>query len=212
MLRVALLAIAVLIGAACRGESGASDPRRDARPIAKTATASAPAPAQPTAAVAVAPLAPRKAPRLPEDPIAGKRSEEQWREHLDEEERERQLGFDRGRMKEHRGVVRLFAAARARYDRARTEAAVAKVRAAMPSQIAELRRRVTKIDHWGVNSRLLPDYDALARSLAGPYADAKLAALAGDARALDAARADFDQRMKAIDDWLEQAAAENEDY
>jgi hypothetical protein len=148
--------------------------------------------------------------RLPEDPVAGKASELQWREHMVAEERERQLGFDHRRLREHRALVKLIAAARARYDRASTEPAVAKVRTDMPRGIAEIRRRVTEIDRWGVNSRLLQDYDALAVSLAGPYADAKLAAIRGDARALEEVRAAFDQRMKTIAAWLEEAA-ESED-
>ncbi|MFI5308634.1 MAG: hypothetical protein ACHQ53_14840, partial [Polyangiales bacterium] len=126
-------------------------------------------------------VAPSDAGRLPEDPVAGKQSELQWREHMAQEEHERQLGFDRKRLKEHRAVVKLIVAARARYDRARTAAAVAKVRTDMPRAIAEVRRRVTEIDRWGVNSRLLRDYDALATSLLGPYADAKVAAIKGDA-------------------------------
>jgi hypothetical protein len=170
----------------------------------------APAPASPApAAPAPAPAPPAATPdpsRLPEDPIAGKQSEQQWRQHMEDEERERQLAFDHNRVRAHRAVVRLFGAARARYDRARSAAAVAKVRSDMPAQIAEIRRRVTEIDHWGVNSPLLPDYEALENSLSAAYADAKLAALNGDATALAAQRAEFDQRMKKIAAWLEQAA------
>jgi hypothetical protein len=145
--------------------------------------------------------------RLPEDPVAGKRSEAQWREHMVAEERERQLGFDSRHLKEHKAVVNLIAAARVRYDRAKTEASVAKVRADMPRRITDIRRRVTEIDRWGVNSRLLQDYDALAVSLTDAYAEAKIAAIKGDAHTLDEVRAGFDQRMKKITDWLTEAKA-----
>ena len=143
---------------------------------------------------------------MPEDPEAGKRAEQQWREHLEHEEEERQAWFDHDRLEQHRALVKLIAAARAGYDRARSEAALAKVRADMPQRIAEIRERVTEIDHWGNNSRVLPDYAVLSEALAGSYADAKLAALKGDAAALEQARGAFDQRMKKVDGWLEEAA------
>jgi hypothetical protein len=169
----------------------------------------APAP-EATRAQVQAPVAPAEPPRLPEDPDAGKRSEQQWREHMVQEEHERQLGFDHQRLPAHRAVVKLITAARARYERARTPAAVTKVRADMPRRIAEIRGRVAKIDPWGVNSRLLQDYDALAVSLTDGYAAAKIAALGGDTHTLAAVRADFDQRLKKIADWLSDAA-ESED-
>jgi hypothetical protein len=175
---------------------------------APSSAPAAPAPAAPAPAApgpVPAPATPDPS-RLPEDPIAGKQSERQWREHMQDEERERQLAFDHNRVRAHRSVVRLIGAARARYDRARSAAAVAKVRSDMPAQIAEIRRRVTEIDHWGVNSPLLPDYEALENSLSAAYADAKLAALNGDATALAALRADFDQRVKKMAAWLEEAA------
>jgi hypothetical protein len=144
--------------------------------------------------------------RLPEDPVAAKRAEAQWRQHMEDEEHERQQGFDHQHLKQHRALLSVIGAARARYDHAKTAAAVAKARAEMPQRIAEIRRRVTEIDHWGVNSRLLGDYDALATSLSAAYADAKLAALDGDSRALDQVRTAFDQHLKTIDDWLDEAA------
>ena len=142
--------------------------------------------------------------RLPEDPVAGKRSEQQWHEHLKFEEEERQLGYDKRRLKQHEAVVALIGAARTRYDRARNEAALAKVRAQMPARLATLRQRVVEIDRWGVSSRVLGDYDALAGALAEAYPAAKLAALKGDPAALGAVRADFDQHLATIGSWLEQ--------
>jgi hypothetical protein len=144
--------------------------------------------------------------RLPEDPVAGKQSELQWREHMEEEEHERQILFDRQHLEEHRALVKLIVATRARYDGAKTEAAVVKARADMPRRTAEIRRRITEIDHWGVNSRLLSDYDALSASLSDAYPLAKTEALKGDERALTAARADLDGRLQKIDAWLKEAA------
>ena len=158
-----------------------------------------------------APRRAKSAPRLPEDPVLGKQSEQQWREHLRHEEEERQMWFDQPRLEQHRAVAKLFAASRARYDRARTEAAVAKVRAEMPRRLAEVRSRVTKIDPWGNNSRLLPDYDALSTLLSGAYPDACVAAIKGDHAALEQARAGFDQRMQHVEHWLAEVAAESDE-
>src|SRR5262249_53860215 len=69
--------------------------------------------------------------RLPEDPVEGKRAEAQWREHMADEEHERQIAFDGQRVAAHRSVVALLLAARGTYDRAATEAALATARSAM---------------------------------------------------------------------------------
>jgi hypothetical protein len=143
---------------------------------------------------------------LPEDPAAGRKSEAEWRRHMDWEERERQLSFDKNRIPQHRAVIQRLAAARARYDRAKTKAAVERVRADMPALRQDLQARSTEIDHWHVSSPLLADYDAEMADLDGAYPDAKLAALAGDLQPLRAVRARMDRRKKKMGEWL--AAAE----
>jgi hypothetical protein len=182
----------VVAATACRGKSGEPPPAPSESPPKPSAVQPDPG-------------------RLPEDPVAGKQSEAQWREHMEEEEHERQIGYDRRYLKEHRAVTKLIAGARARYDGAKTEAAVVKVRADMPGQIAEVKRRVTDIDHWGTNSRLLPDYEALSASLTDAYPAAKIGALKGDGSALDAARAAFDGHMQKITAWLKEAAETEEE-
>lgn len=74
----------------------------------------------------------------------------------------------------------------------------------------EIHEKMRAIDPWGNNSRLLGEYEALARSLSDGYADARIAAIRGDARALEQLRASFDNHMKTIAGWLEKAA-ESED-
>jgi len=143
---------------------------------------------------------------LPEDPQAGRQSEADWRRHMDWEERERQLAFDKNRIAQHRAVIQRLATARARYDRAKTRAAVDRVRSEMPALRQELRSRTTEIDHWRVNSPLLADYDAEMAELERAYPDAKLAALGGDAQPLRVVRAGMDRREKKMAGWL--AAAE----
>jgi hypothetical protein len=143
---------------------------------------------------------------LPEDPAAGRKSDAEWRRHMDWEERERQLSFDKNRIPQHRAVIQRLAAARARYDRARTTAAVERVRADMPALRQDLQARSTEIDHWHVNSPLIADYDAEMTDLERAYPDAKVAALGGAAQPLRAVRARMDQRKKKMAEWL--AAAE----
>lgn len=142
---------------------------------------------------------------LPEDPEAGRKSEAEWRRHMDWEERERELSFDKNRIPQHRAVIQKLAAARARYDRAKTKAAVERVRAEMPALRQDLQARATEIDHWRVNSPLLADYDGEMTDLDAAYPDAKLAALSGDAKPLQAVRARMDQREMKMAKWLEEA-------
>jgi len=148
--------------------------------------------------------------RLPEDPIAGKASEAQWRQHMEEEEHERQVAFDSQRLEAHRTVKRLIAAGRARYDRAQTDSAVGKARSDVGRQVAEIRRRVTELDPWGVNSPLLGEYEKLEALLSGGYADARIAALKGDGRPLADVQERFDRGMQVITDWLEEVEREEE--
>jgi hypothetical protein len=187
--RIAALASVAIATVACSRQSAQPAAQEQRAEAAQSAVKPAPA-------------------RLPEDPLAGKQSEQQWRQHMVHEEDERQMQFDLQREEQHRGLRKLIAASRARYDQARSEAALAKVRAEMPRKLADIEKQVKQLDPWGNNSRLLPDYAALSAALAGPYPDAKLAALHGDAHALDSLRADFDQRLQKIDAWLERAEKE----
>lgn len=155
-------------------------------------------------------LATRDVSGLPEDPVLGKLAEAQWNEHLEREERERQLAFDRPRLSKHRAIVSELARARSRYDRAATKELVSKACADVPRQVERIKQHVNELDPWGVNSRLLGDYAALEELLERDYPDAKLAALAGDSRPLAAARAEFERHVRTIADWLE-ATEEEED-
>ena len=148
--------------------------------------------------------------RLPEDPVLGAKSTQQWREHMAREERERKLRYDRDRMKQHRAVLRFLTSTRARYDRAKTKTAVTAIRTRLPPAVEGLRKQITAIDKWGTNSNLLGDYDVLLNALSDAYPTARAAALDGDRAPLDAQRAEFDRRVKAIKEWLA-AAAEAED-
>ena len=161
-------------------------------------------------ALAAADVQPPPPGRLPEDPAKGAAATAQWRSHMAAEERERKLHYDRDRMKDHRAVLRFLIATRARYERATSKAAVLAIQARLPPAIEKVRRRITRIDHWRVNSNLLGDYDVLLAALADTYPAARISFLDGDHAPLLALRADFDRRLKAMNDWLEEAA-ESED-
>lgn len=149
--------------------------------------------------------------RLPEDPVEGARATAQWRAHMVREEHERKLHYDRDRIREHRALVRVLAAARGRYDRARTPAAVAAAQARLAETDADARRRMTAIDHWGVNSDLLGDYDAILKLLADEYPAARLAALRGDTRELTRLRGRLAEHDRKIAAWLAEAAASRDE-
>jgi hypothetical protein len=144
--------------------------------------------------------------RLPEDPVLGAKSTAQWREHLAYEEKERKLHYDRDRLKQHRAVVKFLVATRARYDRAKTKAAVTAIQTRLPSAVDGVRKQITAIDKWGTNSNLLEDYDAFLKALSDGYPTARLTALDGDRAPLDELRAELDRRTRHIKDWLAEAA------
>jgi hypothetical protein len=148
--------------------------------------------------------------RLPEDPVAGKASEAQWRAHMEREERERRLNYDRRKLGEHEVVFTFIKNARARYDRAKTAPLIAQVQASLVPQIAQIRKRVVNIDRWGVNSNLLEDYAALLAILTSDYPAARIASVGGASQALGDLRAHWAQREQNITGWLEEAA-ESED-
>jgi len=150
-------------------------------------------------------------PMPPEDPVKGAQATAQWRKHLEEEEHERKLFYDRDRLKEHRAVLKLLVAARARYDRARSKTAVLAVQKGLPPTVDDVRRRITQIDHWGTNSNLLGDYDAYLKALSDGYPAARLESFEGRADAQAAIRRDLDQRTRHIKEWLAEAAASKDE-
>jgi hypothetical protein len=157
-----------------------------------------------TAAQVVA-LATSDAATLPEDPVAGARSLAQWREHLEEEERERKANYDRRHLKDHRIVVAFLRSTKSGYDSSKSATEVKRLQNALPPAVEGIRKRIDKIDHWRVSSNLLNDYDALLDALSARYPAGRLGELAGDVNAAAETRRDFDARLKHIDDWLAHA-------
>jgi len=149
--------------------------------------------------------------RLPEDPVKGAESSAQWRAFMASEERERKLGYDRRKLDQHRAVMAMLSGARARYDRAKTAAAVAKVRSELPATTADIRRRIEHIDQWGNNSNLLDDYAALLSALEQDYPRARTSAIEGNSAALDALRGQWDERTKKMNAWLAEAKSSEGD-
>ena len=148
---------------------------------------------------------------LPEDPDAGARASAEWHEHLQREERERRLGYDRRKLPQHHEVLKVLEAARRRYDHASSAGAVSSAEEAFRAQVPKLEQRFDAIDHWGVSSKVLPDYRQLVTTFSDAYPKARSAALAGDATALEQVGRDVDARFRAIDDWLREAAASEDE-
>jgi hypothetical protein len=149
--------------------------------------------------------------RLPEDPEGAEQASAEWRAFMVKEERDRQLGYDRRKLGEHRAILARIHVARARYDHAKSTHAVDKVQAEMPAAIADVRRRITHLDHWGNNSKLLGDYDAMLKTLEDEYPVARRSAIGGDTAPFDALKARWDEREKRMSDWLEEAESSEEE-
>src|SRR5262245_1545596 len=147
----------------------------------------------------------------PEDPVAGAKSTAQWRDHMAAEEHERQLQYDRDRLKQHRAVLKLLVAARGRYDRAKSKAAVLSAQKRLPLAAEEIQRRIKQIDRWGNNSRLLADYDTYLKALSDSYPSARIEMLEGHPAALDTIRGQLNEVTKRINAWLAEAAAFKDD-
>lgn len=157
------------------------------------------------------PLVTAEQPPLPEDPVAGKRSELQWKKHLQAEELERQMLFDRNRLKEHHALIERLAAARETLDRTKTPSDLKKAQAALEPKLKELQRDIDAIDRWKNSSRILADYDALMSALWNTYPAAKLAAMGGKTEALSQVRNDFDAHLRTMHAWLDRLEKDDDE-
>lgn len=199
---VALVAL-LLASAGCARSEPAAASKAPAAEVAAKTTAQAPHPR-------LAPRAPRAltAPHLPEDPELAARTSAATDERRAKKKHKRYLAFDADNMPVHRALLAQITSARERYDRARSQAQLSAVRAAMPASLAKLEAGIATLDAKSVGSRLLADYRALYAALAGSYPDAKLASLRGDASALGVAQASFDERLTAMHAWLAEVERE----
>jgi len=148
------------------------------------------------------PLVTADQPPLPEDPAAGKRSELQWKKHLQAEEVERKMMFDRNHVAEHRELIKRIKDARALLDEAKTPAELQKARAALQTRLQELKSGLDTLDRWKTSSQLISDYEALIQALSDGYPSARLAAMSGKAEPLSAARTSFDTHLRNMQTWL----------
>jgi hypothetical protein len=189
-LALSLALTASLVEPACRNQGKSSEP--------------APAPATPSAARPPAPE-PSTAGTLPEDPEAGARSAAQWRQHLEREERERRLGYDHRKLHEHEEVLKKLRGTRRSYDGASSKSAVQTAEREFRTLRPTLAALFEAIDHWGTNSKVLPDYRKLVDTFSDAYPNARIAALAGDGAELARVGRDVDERFRAVDAWLHDA-------
>lgn len=157
------------------------------------------------------PLVTAEQPPLPEDPVAGKRSELQWKKHLQAEEVERQMLFDRNRLKEHHALIERLGSARETLDRVKTPSDLKGAQAQLEPKLQQLQRDIDAIDRWKNSSRILVDYDALMNALRDTYPAAKLAAMGGKTEALSQARNDFDAHLRTMHAWLDRLEKDDDE-
>ena len=148
------------------------------------------------------PLVTAEQPPLKEDPAAGKRSELQWKKHLQAEEVERKMFFDKNHAAEHRALIARIKEARERLDKPKTAGALKTTRAALEALLQELQSGIDALDRWKTSSQLIPDYEALLMALRESYPAARLAAMSGNAAPLSAARTRFDSHLRNMQTWL----------
>lgn len=144
--------------------------------------------------------------RLPEDPVKGAQATAQWEAHLAKEERMRKLRYDRRKIEDHRTILAILREARDNYDRAKTLERVSASQNGFTATATSARRRIEKLDPWGVNSNLLEDYKFLLGVLSSSYPAAVKTSLAGDPSPLEVVRSDLDRRTQGMLDWLAKAA------
>jgi hypothetical protein len=157
------------------------------------------------------PLVVADQPKLPENPELGKRSEAQWRKHLDREEDERQGIFDRQRLDQHRALMKQLSSARKQLDEQKGMIELNEARLGVTQQLDSVRAQLKQLDPWGTNSRLLPQYQALLELLTTRFVTAKQAAFGGDSKALETARMEFDAHLRKMNKWLELIQREEEE-
>jgi hypothetical protein len=139
---------------------------------------------------------------LPEDPVKAAKATAEWQEHLREEEEERRQLYDREHEKEHSIVLYLLEKAQSRLDAAKSKSALASAKAAVSASLPSLKQKIDAIDPKRKSSNLLTDYDAIIAALAGPYPDARLAALTGDPKPASELKADIERRLAQARAWL----------
>jgi len=136
----------------------------------------------------------------------------QWQEHLREEEDERRQLYDREHAKEHAVVLAALEKALSRLDAAKSKSALATAKAAVAASLPALEKKVDAIDPKRKSSNLLTDYEAILAALAGPYPDARLAALTGDDEPERELKADMDRRLEKARAWLDKEREAEEDH
>lgn len=189
-----LTLVAPLLGVSCREHGDRPEARNATAPAATSDSAS------PPSGIGT----------LPEDAEAGARSVAEWRQHLEHEELERRLSYDRHRLGEHRAVLSSLHDARRSFDTAPSVRAVLAAERGFKSALPMLEKKLDAIDPHGVSSKVLPDYRKVVQILEDPYPAARLGALSGDAAELRRLGKELDARFEAIDAWLREAA-ESED-
>jgi len=122
---------------------------------------------------------------------------------LADDERQRLIKWDKGKLALHKQVFAFIKKTRAAYDKASSAAAVEKLQGKLQKPIVATGKKLKTIDPKGGSSNVVTDYDVMLNALAGDYPQALVASFGGDKAALTEQRAELDRRTKKIEDWLQ---------
>jgi len=135
---------------------------------------------------------------------------------LANQEHDRLLAYDRGKLALHNQVFAFIDKTRAAWDalekklppdKAAAKAAIEKLAGSQRAGIVAMGKKMATIDPKGGNSNVTTDYDVMLNALANDYPEALVASLDGDPKPLEEQKAELDKRTKKITGWLAELKA-----
>lgn len=130
---------------------------------------------------------------------------------LAEEEKNRVLKYDKGKLAQHTALLAFERktrkqlddiAAKAGGNPAATAALIKKTQTGQAKALTAQGKALAAIDPKGGNSMIVNDHGVVLESLGDSYPAALIEAAQGDAKAITEQRAELDTRLKKIEDWL----------
>ncbi|HVZ73691.1 MAG TPA: hypothetical protein VHJ20_15030 [Polyangia bacterium] len=144
--------------------------------------------------------------------IAKRQAEEKKvADELAQQEHDRLVKYDRGKLATHTQVFTFITKTRAQYDaleaKLESKDQVTKLAGSLRPSIVAMGKKMATIDPKGGNSNVTTDYDVMLNALANDYPVALEGALDGDKKPLEEQKADFDKRSAKIAAYLAELKA-----
>jgi hypothetical protein len=124
---------------------------------------------------------------------------------LANQEKQRLLKYDKGKLPLHKQVFAFILKTRAQYDKvlkSGDKGKVDKLRDSLQKPIVAMGKKMATIDPKGGNSNVTTDYDVMLNALANDYPEAIDTSFDGDKQPLVTQTTELDNRTKKIEDWL----------